>query len=86
MLHVGETDSNGKEKVEPFINELCKKFQDAFYPYQNLAIDEMVVKWQGRWKDKQYNLNKPEKYHIKTLGVCDSATDYAYNLLTYILW
>ena len=30
-----------------------------------------------------YNPNKPEKYHIKTFGLCDSITGYAYNLLIY---
>ena len=47
--------------------------------FLNVAIDEMVVKWKGRWKNKQYNpTSKP--YHIKTFGVCDSAT-----LLTQII-
>ena len=43
----------------------------------------MVSKYKGRWKYKQYNPNKPSKYHVKTYGVCDSATGYAYNILTY---
>ena len=43
----------------------------------------MVVKYQGRLRYKQYNPSKPEKYHIKTFGVCDSTTGYAYNLITY---
>ena len=30
-----------------------------------------------------YNPNKPEKYHIKSFGLCDSWTGYAYNLLIY---
>lgn len=30
-----------------------------------------------------YNPNKPEKYHINTVGVCDSVTGYAFNLLIY---
>lgn len=83
MLHAGDVGSIGKEKVEPFVNKLCENFQANFYPFQNLAIDEMVVKWKGRWKNKQYNPAKPAKYHIKTFGLCDSATGYAYNLLTY---
>ena len=37
----------------------------------------------GRSKFKMYNPNKPEKYHIKTFGLCDSLTGYAYNLLIY---
>jgi len=43
----------------------------------------MVVKWKGRSKYKMYNPNKPEKYHLKSFGLCDSETGYAYNLLLY---
>ena len=62
---------------------LLDKFQGAFYPERDLSLDEMVVKWKGRSKFKMYNPNKPEKYHIKTFGLCDSITGYAYNLLIY---
>ena len=30
-----------------------------------------------------YNPNKPEKYHLKTFGLCDSLTGYTLNLLLY---
>jgi len=86
MLHAsgGEEDEKSKkDKIEPFLNTLLKNFQAAFYPWEDLSIDEMVVKWKGRSKYKMYNPNKPEKYHIKTFGLCDSITGYAYNLLTY---
>jgi hypothetical protein len=51
------------------MNKLIEKFQAAFYPYMNVAIDEMVIGWKGRWKYKQYNSSKPNKYHIKTFGL-----------------
>ena len=85
MLHATtvEDEIEKKDKIEPFLNSLLTKFQDAFYPGQNLSIDEMVVKWKGRSKYKMYNPNKPEKYHLKTFGLCDSATGYTYSLLIY---
>ena len=43
----------------------------------------MVIKWKGQWRYKQYNPNKPSKYHIKAFVLCDSAIGYAYNILTY---
>ena len=76
-------DNSKKSKIEPFLNLLLVKFQSAFYPGENLFLDEMVIKWKGRSKYKMYNPNKPEKYHIKTFGLCDSLTGYAYNLLIY---
>ena len=39
--------------------------------------------FKGRWKNKQYNPSKPSKYIIKTFGLCDSATGYAFNILTF---
>ena len=85
MLHAGAIgdDNSKKSKIEPFLNLLLVKFQSAFYPGENLSLDEMVIKWKGRSKYKMYNPNKPEKYHIKTFGLCDSLTGYAYNLLIY---
>ena len=65
------------------MNELITQFQAAFYPFENVAIDEMVIGWKGRWKYKQYNAAKPKKYHIKTFGLCDSTTGYVCNILTY---
>lgn len=83
MMHAGKVESQGKSKIEPFLNMLITEFQGAFYPYQDLSIDEMVIQYQGRWKSKQYNPNKPHKYHIKTFGLCDSGTSYVYNFLVY---
>ena len=79
---VGDKQSK-KDKIEPFLNMLLKNFQCAFYSNQDLLLDEMVVKWKGCSKFKMYNPNKPEKYYIKTFGLCDSITGYAYNLLIY---
>ena len=58
------------------MNKLIQNLQNAFYPYENVSIDEMVIKYKGRWKNGQYNAAKLSKYHIKTFGLCDSATGY----------
>ena len=85
MLHVNSIgdEKSKRYKFEPFLNKLLQNFQRAYYPDKDLSLDEMVVKWKGRSKFKMYNLSKPEKYHIKTFGLCDSHTGYAYNLLIY---
>ena len=83
MLHVSPSNSEKEEKIEPFLNNIISNFQKSFYPIQNVAIDEMVIHYKGRWKNKQYNPSKPSKYHIKTYGLCDSASGFTYNILTY---
>ena len=83
MLHAAGADAQGKCKIEPFINELVASFQNAFYPSENICIDEMVIGHKGRFRHKQYNASKPKKYHIKSYGLCDSITGYVFNLLVY---
>ena len=70
MLHVAPSqESHAKEKIEPFMKNLIANYQKAFYPYEDVSVDEMVIKYKGRWKNKQYNPSKPSKYHIKTFGL-----------------
>lgn len=83
MLHASEPDARGNAKIEPFINSLVANYKSSFYPFENVSIDEMVVGFRGRFHARQYNASKPSKYHIKTFGVCDSTTGYAYDLLVY---
>uniref|UniRef100_A0A2C9LMC3 Uncharacterized protein n=1 Tax=Biomphalaria glabrata TaxID=6526 RepID=A0A2C9LMC3_BIOGL len=83
MLHCGEANAEGKNKVEPFINKVIQKFNIAFTPYQQDSIDEMIVGFKGRWQYKLFNPSKPSKYHIKSFGLVDSSTGYVINLLTY---
>lgn len=83
MLHCGDEAAEGKYKIEPFMNLLLCKFRKAFYPFQELSIDEMVIGYKGRWQFKQFNASKPSKYHIKTFGLCDAATGFVVDILTY---
>ena len=69
MLHVGPTQSQYRDNIELFMNKLTQNFQKAFYPYENVSIDKMIVKYEGHWKNLQYNAAKPSKYHIKTFGL-----------------
>lgn len=83
MLHAAVPDAQGKCKIESFINALISSFQEAFYPFENICIDEMVIGHKGRFRYKQYNASKPKKYHIKSYGLCDSITGYVFNLMVY---
>jgi hypothetical protein len=41
--HVSDVDAQGKAKIEPFTEKLLTQFQKAFYPYQDLSLDEMAI-------------------------------------------
>ncbi|CAG5121457.1 unnamed protein product [Candidula unifasciata] len=73
MLHASEPRAQGQAKIEPFVNNLVAKFQSAFYPYEKLSVDEMVIGFKGRFHAKQYNAAKPHKYHIQTFGLSKTA-------------
>ena len=83
MLHASHPDALGQAKIEPFVNILLCLFRACFYPFENLSLDEMVIGYKGRFQHKQFNAAKPDKYHVKTFGLCDSATGYVTNLLIY---
>ncbi|GFN90867.1 PiggyBac transposable element-derived protein 4 [Plakobranchus ocellatus] len=83
MPHTGDPLAECKDKIEPFINSLCARFQEIFTPLQDLSIDEMVVGYKGRWKFLQFNAAKPDKHLIKSFGLVDSVTGYVLNILTY---
>ena len=69
-----------KERLNPFLNNIVSNFQKSFHLFQNVAIDEMVIHYKGRWNNKQYNPSKPSKYHIRTYRLCDSATGFVLNI------
>ena len=49
----------------------------------HLAIDEAMIKFDGRLAFKQYMKQKPTKWGIKAFLMCDSMTGYCYKLNIY---
>ena len=49
ILHASDVNYVSKEKIAPYIKRLVSRYQEAYYPGQNMAIDEMVIGWKGRW-------------------------------------
>lgn len=45
ILCCGEVDeTRSKSKIEPFLNKLVTRFQEVYYPFQELSIDEIMIK------------------------------------------
>ncbi len=63
-------------KVCPLIDDLSKKFEEIYHPTKNLAVDEAMIKFQGRSFLKQYMPMKPIKRGIKVWVLGDSANGY----------
>ena len=63
-------------KVRPLIEHLSERFEDVYKPTQNLAVDEAMIKFQGRSSLKQYMPMKPVKRGIKVWVLGDSSNEY----------
>ena len=62
---------------------LIPNFQSSYKPSRDLAVDETMVGFQGRFGAKQYMPNKPVKYEIKAFTMADSKNGYVLNVLPY---
>ena len=71
------------DKVKLLHDCLITKFQARFYPGQELAVDETMVGFRGRFGAKQYVLQKPVKSRIKCFTLADSSTGYVLNTFVY---
>ena len=63
-------------KVRPLIEHLSERFEDVYKPTQNVAVDEAMIKFQGRYSLKQYMPMKPVKRGIKVWVLGDSSNGY----------
>ena len=82
MLHVGDGERR-IDKVKPICDALIQNFQHNYHPAQNVAVDETMVGFRGRFGAKQYMPNKPTKYGIKAFTLASSDTGYMLNVLLY---
>ena len=87
MLHVsgpltGDTHAKLK-KVDEFIDNFPVKYKGLFQPYQNVVIDECLVKSKHRSGIRQYIANKPAKFGLKLWVIADSTTGYTYDFYFY---
>ena len=71
------------DKVKPFCDALITNFQANYQPSQNLAVDETMVGFRGRFGPKQYMPNKPNKYGVKAFTLASSEHGYMLNILLY---
>ena len=84
-LHIPQQTNSSRRinKVSVLLDHLRQKFQEAFYPGQEVAVDETMVGFRGRVLFIQYCPNKPTKYGLKIFVLADSNTGYVYNFVLY---
>lgn len=88
MLHFSENadqkEGDSFHKLRAVFYKMTALFQERFYPFQNLAIDESLVLFKGRLRFKQYIKSKRHRFGIKLFLLCDCETGYVLNIMVYL--
>ncbi|KAJ8877196.1 hypothetical protein PR048_021650 [Dryococelus australis] len=65
--------------ISPVLIKLVTNSQSNYTCGQYTKIDAMLVPFRGRCKFRIYKQNKPAKYELKVLVLCDAQTHYFVN-------
>ncbi|XP_050064919.1 piggyBac transposable element-derived protein 4-like [Aphis gossypii] len=76
------TDTGPMSKLNPLFKILIANFQKAFYPGEDLSLDESLLLHRGRLSFRQYIKGKKAKYGIKFFELCDP-NGYVLNIEVY---
>lgn len=84
-----ETRDERKEKdkfapIREFWDEFIKSCMDSYKPGSYVTIDEQLLAFRGRCPFRMYIPNKPAKYGIKIVMMCDVGTNYMVNAIPYL--
>lgn len=75
---------NDKAAAVSFLfSSLVSNSQECYSPGELLCIDEMLVGFRGRCQFRMYMGNKPNKYGLKVMILCDARTSYFFNGYIY---
>ena len=80
VLHVVDPNTENPQdklcKVSSFIQAFKDKCQSLYQPFQQIAIDERMVKLKHTSSIRQYIRNKPTKWGLKMWVLADSSNAY----------
>jgi hypothetical protein len=62
---------------------LKQNFREVYYPQENVAIDESLIKCRGRLCYIQFNPWKRARFGIKVYKICESASAYCLRFSIY---
>jgi hypothetical protein len=70
-------------KLRPVLNHLKQNFREVYYPQENVAIDESLIKFTGRLRYVQSNPRKMARFVIKIYKICESVSAYCIEFSIY---
>jgi hypothetical protein len=71
-------------RIAPLLNALKHRCRTVYKAEtRQLAVDEGSMGWKGHSSMRQYNPNKPHKYHIKSYKLVETKTGYLSNIILH---
>ena len=70
-------------KIRTVFNTLNQAYPKFYNPSEHLAVDEVIVKFQGRVIFRQYIPKKRKRFGIKIYNLCDES-GYTYDMKMYL--
>ncbi|KAL2087426.1 hypothetical protein ACEWY4_016254 [Coilia grayii] len=70
-------------RLKPVLNDILDACRAYYHPYQNLAVDERMVKTKASIGMKQYMRDKPTKWGYKLFVLADSKNGFTCNFSIY---
>ena len=61
---------NPRSRIEPFLEILRRKCQEALHVGEHIAIDESLILWKGRLHFRQFIKTKRKRFGIKVYFLC----------------
>lgn len=80
--HADASNPDSLHKIRPVLDLVLDIFQ-TYTPSCVLSIDELLQKFKGRLRWRQYIPSKRARYGMKIFVVCESSTSYIYNFIVY---
>jgi hypothetical protein len=70
-------------KIAPVLNHLKRNFREAYYPQENVVIDDSLIKFRGRLCYIQSNPQKGARFGVKICKICESVSGYCLGFSVY---
>ena len=70
--------------IRSYWDSFIKNCTNSFNPGANLTVDEQLLAFRGRCSFRMYIPNKPAKYGLKIVMICDASTSYLLNAIPYL--
>lgn len=87
FLHFVDNDATHDRtkinKIRRVVDYFNRKFSELYTPGQDIAIDEILLKWHGRLSFAQKISSKAAQVGVKTYELCESKTGYLWAFRVY---